>query len=73
MPDRMIKNSCFQCAHFHITHDRKRPYGCSSMGFKSKMLPSREVFALQGHDCLAFKAKVLLPAKRQDQLVNLHL
>lgn len=74
MAGQAIKINCFQCAHFQITHDKRRPYGCNSMGFKSKVLPSIEVISVQGHSCLAFKAKAKdRPIQKNQQAVNLHL
>jgi hypothetical protein len=75
----LTNKSCFQCKFFNITHDRRRPYGCSSMGFKSKTLPSQQVTAIQGHACLAFSPKasssagIPLQPESQTHLVNLHL
>jgi hypothetical protein len=40
-----------------ITWDKHHPYGCHDMGFKSKVLPATEVFAVNGSHCLAFKPK----------------
>lgn len=72
MASQAIKINCFECVHFQITHDKRRPYGCNSMGFKSKVLPSLEVISVQGHSCLAFTAKDR-PARKNQQAVNLHL
>lgn len=58
MTEKTAKPNCWDCLYFKITHDPKRPYGCSSMGFKGRSLPSREVFRVQGHDCLIFTSKV---------------
>ncbi len=49
--------NCFRCKYLFITHDRRRPYGCSLMGFKSAVMPAKEVLRIQGHVCLAFCAK----------------
>ncbi|MCG6551045.1 MAG: hypothetical protein L7F77_01860 [Candidatus Magnetominusculus sp. LBB02] len=48
---------CFKCRHFFITWDRKFPYGCKFMGFKSKAMPSQEVFKASGSSCVSFKEK----------------
>ncbi|MBF0458583.1 MAG: uracil-DNA glycosylase [Nitrospirae bacterium] len=48
---------CFKCHHFFITWDRKFPYGCKFMGFKSKVMPSQEVFSASGKACQSFKEK----------------
>lgn len=57
MIEKTAKPNCWDCQHFKITHDPRRPYGCSSMGFKTRALPSQEVFRIQGHDCLIFTKK----------------
>ncbi|MEO5358715.1 MAG: uracil-DNA glycosylase [Nitrospirae bacterium YQR-1] len=48
---------CFKCRNFYITWDRKFPYGCRGLHFKSKAIPSREVKAASGTDCLMFERK----------------
>jgi hypothetical protein len=42
---------CHGCAHYFVTHDRNRPYGCSKFGFKTKSLPSRVVIESTGMQC----------------------
>ncbi|MBF0319087.1 MAG: uracil-DNA glycosylase [Nitrospirae bacterium] len=48
---------CFKCRHFYVTWDRSFPYGCKSMGFKSKVMPSQEVFSASGSHCQSFHQK----------------
>jgi hypothetical protein len=48
---------CWACRYLQITHDAKRPYGCSAMGFKSKILPCLEVIRVHGSPCLSFVPK----------------
>ncbi len=48
---------CFKCIHFYITHDSKHPYGCASMAFKSRRIPSHEVMVNSGMQCQAFQKK----------------
>ena len=48
---------CFNCKHFFITHDRHRRWGCRIFGFKSRMIPSIEVFASTGMKCAYKVAK----------------
>ncbi|HBL24486.1 MAG TPA: uracil-DNA glycosylase [Deltaproteobacteria bacterium] len=48
---------CFSCIHFHITHDKGFPYGCKAMGFKSRLIPSREVLLSSGIECQMFAPK----------------
>lgn len=54
---RSEKINCFTCGNFYITHDKGFPYGCGAMGFKSKIMPSREVLSNSGIQCQAFLAK----------------
>jgi len=49
--------NCFACRHFFITHDPKFPYGCRAVGFKSRWMPSREMYINSGIDCQFFSAK----------------
>jgi hypothetical protein len=44
--------TCFGCRFFSITHDARRPYACASFGFRSRSLPSQEVFLSSGQPCL---------------------
>jgi hypothetical protein len=49
---------CHQCIHYFVTWNVNFPHGCRAMGFKSQQLPIVDVRgAMQGKDCLAFKAK----------------
>ena len=54
--DPSIPN-CWQCEHFAISWDIQRPYSCRIMGFKSKALPSTEVFKADGQACQCFYPK----------------
>ena len=49
--------NCWQCEHFAISWDIQRPYSCRIMGFKSKSLPSSEVFKADGQACQCFYPK----------------
>jgi len=42
--ERIMPVDCIKCAHFKITWIKAQPYGCKLFGFKSKGLPSVEVF-----------------------------
>jgi hypothetical protein len=53
----MKKIDCFQCRHFYITWQRSFPYGCRALSFKSKLMPSFEVFSASGSDCLHYEKK----------------
>ena len=48
-----VKNQvrCHGCAHYFITYDRIRPYGCAVFGFKTKSLPSQVVIESTGMQC----------------------
>jgi hypothetical protein len=54
--------NCFLCEHFYITYERNFPYGCRIIGFKSRQLPSIDVYANSTMDCGLFLAK----GKRKD-------
>ncbi|OPY93468.1 MAG: hypothetical protein A4E73_00089 [Syntrophaceae bacterium PtaU1.Bin231] len=56
-PDRQARINCFSCRHFFITHDRHFPYGCRAAGFRSRAMPSEEVYASSGMPCLLFDEK----------------
>ncbi len=55
----MVKQGtdCFKCRLFYITWDKSFPYGCKAMNFKSKVLPSVEVYKASGTSCLKFEKK----------------
>lgn len=55
--DRTHYINCFKCKNFAITWDKNKPYGCNALGFKSKRLPSIEVYKSSGHKCLLFTPK----------------
>ena len=48
---------CNSCAHFFITWNKKFPFGCRAMGFMTSNSPSKDVFEVEGRDCLAYKNK----------------
>ncbi|MCE5273653.1 MAG: uracil-DNA glycosylase [Syntrophaceae bacterium] len=49
--------NCFACRHFFITYDQHYPYGCRAVGFKSRVMPSKEMSANSGIECQLFSAK----------------
>ena len=49
--------NCFQCKFFYVSFDNNRPYGCRAMGFKSREMPSLEVFRADGSKCLSFRSR----------------
>lgn len=62
-------NSCFNCDHFFITHDKYRRWGCKNFGFKSKMIPAVEVFASTGMKC-AYKVEKKYAKKSNNQKMS---
>nr|WP_097157187.1 uracil-DNA glycosylase [Bacillus oleivorans] len=46
-----------QCQHFYVTWDTRFPRGCRVYGFKTRQLPSVEVFRASGMKCLKFEKK----------------
>ena len=48
---------CFKCDHFDTTWDKSFPRGCSVYGFKTKNLPSIDVFNNSGIECQMFISK----------------
>jgi len=54
--------NCWQCSHFAVSWDVKRPYSCRLMGFKSRVLPCFEVFAADGKSCQCFQSKGVEPS-----------
>ncbi|MBF0310831.1 MAG: uracil-DNA glycosylase [Magnetococcales bacterium] len=48
---------CTRCRHYWITWDANFPRGCRVLNFKTRMMPSQEVLAASGKECLAFEPK----------------
>ncbi len=48
---------CFSCAHFHITYETDFPYGCRAAGFKSRLIPAKEMLLNSGMECQFFEEK----------------
>ena len=44
--------NCFDCIHLQITWQPATPYACKAIGFKSKIIPSMEVFKNSGSQCM---------------------
>jgi len=59
--DKQIE--CNSCAHFFITWNKRFPFGCRAMGFMSANSPSKDVFEVEGRDCLAYKNKFSQPGE----------
>jgi hypothetical protein len=53
----MAKITCYNCLYYFVTHEKNRPWGCKKFGFKSKFLPSQEVFKATGTDCAYYLQK----------------
>jgi hypothetical protein len=49
--------NCFTCQHFYITHDQSFPYGCKAVGFKSRLMPAKEMYVNSGIECQLYKEK----------------
>ena len=58
---------CRKCIHFKITWENNRPYACKAFGFKTKNIPSRDVFLSSGTECLKFTPK---QTNKDDSLYN---
>ena len=50
--------TCKDCIHFFVTYDPRFPYGCRSMGFKSRRYPHFEVQAASGEPCQGWEGKM---------------
>jgi hypothetical protein len=48
---------CRRCNFFYITWDKRFPYGCKAMGFKTALMPSMEVRQASGVGCLRFEPR----------------
>lgn len=58
MPDeKTTRVNCRACRHFVVTWDPVAPFGCRAFGFKSKVLPSQEVYASSGKECQLFEPR----------------
>lgn len=55
--------NCMKCRHHVITHDVNFPYACQAMGFRSRQLPCREVFASSGLHCQWFELREVRAAR----------
>ncbi len=57
-PDsRRIAPTCRDCIHFFVTYDPSFPYGCRSVGIKSRRYPYLEVQAATGEPCQGWETK----------------
>ena len=51
------KVRCINCKFYQVSWDADRPYGCSKLGFKSRIEPSTYVIQISGNICQSFEAK----------------
>ena len=49
--------SCINCKFYQVSWDADRPYGCSKLGFKSRIEPSTYVIQISGNICQRLEAK----------------
>ena len=49
---------CIDCKYYQVSWDAERPYGCSKLGFKSKIEPSTYVIQISGNICQSFVEKI---------------
>jgi len=49
--------NCRKCNNYFITWDKKFPYGCKALNFKTTRLPSIDVKINSGLPCMLFKEK----------------
>ena len=48
---------CINCMFYQVSWDADRPYGCSKLGFKSRIEPSKYVIQISGNICQSFVSK----------------
>lgn len=51
------KINCMRCAQYYVTWDESFPNGCKAYGFKTKQMPSVDVFSSSGMECQLFELK----------------
>ena len=49
--------NCVSCAHFFLTWQAQRRYGCRAMNFVSANLPCHDVLEIDGQQCMAYRAR----------------
>ncbi|MDR1107372.1 MAG: hypothetical protein LBL44_13540 [Treponema sp.] len=49
--------NCVKCAYFRVTWDPAFPRSCTVFGFRSRNMPSAEVFGTTGRHCPSFMPK----------------
>ena len=63
---------CNACVHFFITWDKRFPYGCKAMGFMSSHSPSKDVFEVEGRDCLVYRSKQSSPDEKENLKIEVN-
>ncbi len=58
--------NCWNCHYFAISWHPSMPYACRLMGFKSRILPCREVEAVDSRFCQGFLEKTIVKNKESD-------
>ena len=48
---------CINCKYYQVSWDADKPYGCSMLGFKSRIEPSTYVIQISGNICQSFVQK----------------
>ncbi|RJP74332.1 MAG: uracil-DNA glycosylase [Ignavibacteriales bacterium] len=51
---------CRKCFYFQVTWEKDHPYACKAFGFKTKKMPSMDVFINSGKECLKFLPKKIV-------------
>jgi len=59
-------NTCIGCKHYYITWDKKFPYGCKAMAFKSHETPALSVYRSSGMECQLFEPKNGMTPSKND-------
>jgi hypothetical protein len=49
--------NCLKCLHFAVTWDTAFPRSCTLFGFKSRGMPSVEIWKSTGNRCPAYEEK----------------
>lgn len=47
-----------KCVNYYVTWDKSFPNGCKAYGFKTKHMPSVDVFTSSGIECQLYERKL---------------
>jgi hypothetical protein len=61
--ERKKRPNCLACAHFRVTWEPAFPRACNVFGFKTRNLPSVEVYAATGRICPAYEKRAGIKEK----------